>query len=283
MKRNKRRPVFVITALVMIIIIFFRFCNNDSENDKNTSTQKNNTTGTPMIVPNIDTSDFQVTETAATDKNQQYTDHNNLDLIDVDFKPDDISLVDKEYLDNIVIIGDSITKGYSVYGRMKADNVLAVGSVGARNLFTYTYSYQGYSLELLDILERKMPEYIFISLGMNDINILSEDDFTKVYEENIDEILKVTPDSTIIVTAITPITSDNDFTQNEKIDKYNEALRKMAIKIRNKNVYFINSAQYLKNEYNCLISSFSSGDGIHLSEKAYDYMLSYMLTMLEWL
>ncbi len=283
MKRNKWRPFFAIMALVMTITIFFRCCNNDDKNNKNTSTQKTNTTGTPMIVPNMDTSDIQIMETVSTDKNQQYNDHNNLDLIDVDFKPDDISLVDREYLDNIVIIGDSITKGYSVYGRMKADNVLAVGSVGTRNLFTYTYNYQGYSLDLLDILKRKLPEYIFISLGMNDINILSEDEYTEVYENNIDEILKATPDSTIIVTAITPITSDNDFTQNEKIDKYNEALRKMAIKLRDKKVYYINSAQYLKNEYGCLISDFSSGDGIHLSEKAYDYMLSYMLTMLEWL
>jgi hypothetical protein len=45
----------------------------------------------------------------------------------------------------------------------------------------------------------------------------------------------------------------------------------------------VNAAQYLKGDNNSLISELSSGDGIHLAAIAYDYLLTYMLIMLEWI
>ena len=196
---------------------------------------------------------------------------------------DDVSLINEKYIDDVVIIGDSISKGYSVYDKLKEDNVLAVGSIGVRNVLETDFTYQGYNLKITDILERKKPKYIFVSLGMNDINIRTAEQYTSDFRNFISEIRNATPESTVIVTAITPVSRQTTFTKNENIDLYNEALRKLVFDLQDDKVFYVNAARYLKGSDNYLIPAFSSGDGIHLATEAYDLLLTYMLTMLEWI
>ena len=81
----------------------------------------------------------------------------------------------------------------------------------------------------------------------------------------------------------TPVSRQTTFTTNEKIDTYNETLRKMVFEYNSDKIFYVNAARYLKGDDNYLISDFSSGDGIHLAAQAYDYLLTYMLSMLEWI
>lgn len=196
---------------------------------------------------------------------------------------DDVSQINEKYLNDVVIIGDSISKGYSVYEKLKEDNVLAVGSIGVRNVLETDFTYQGYNLKITDILERKKPKYIFVSLGMNDINIRTAEQYKSDYRNFISEIRNATPESTVIVTAITPVSRQTTFTKNENIDLYNETLRKLVFDLQDDKVFYVNAARYLKGSDNYLIPDFSSGDGIHLAAKAYDQLLTYMFTMLEWI
>ncbi|MBQ5988152.1 MAG: SGNH/GDSL hydrolase family protein [Oscillospiraceae bacterium] len=196
---------------------------------------------------------------------------------------DDISLINEKYINDVVIIGDSISKGYSVYGKLKEDNVLAVGSIGVRNVLETDFTFQGYNLKITDILDRRKPKYIFVSLGMNDINIRTAEQYTSDFRNFISEIRNATPESTVIVTAITPVSRQTTFTKNENIDQYNEALRKLVYELQDDKVYYVNAARYLKGSDNYLIPEYSSGDGIHLATEAYDQLLTYMLTMLEWI
>ena len=85
------------------------------------------------------------------------------------------------------------------------------------------------------------------------------------------------------MTAITPVSRQTTFTKNENIDQYNEALRKLVYELQDDKVYYVNAARYLKGSDNYLIPEYSSGDGIHLATEAYDQLLTYMLTMLEWI
>lgn len=247
----------------------------------------------PEVIPEIsdgsyDMPNMEIPENSVILKNErpvmhEYTELSDLNFLETDFAPEDISLVNEKYLNDVVIVGDSISKGYSVYGRLNENSVLAVGSIGIRNVLDTAFPYQGYELELTDILSRKKPKYIFISLGMNDIHMKTEEQFAEDYKNVIAEIKKVTPDSVIIVTAITPVSRQTDFTKNEIIDSYNETLRRMVFDYNSNDIFYANAARYLKDDSNYLITEFSSGDGIHLAASAYDYLLTYMLSMLEWI
>ncbi|MDO5559755.1 MAG: GDSL-type esterase/lipase family protein [Oscillospiraceae bacterium] len=280
MKQVGSGPAAAFILLIAFIAVIVKCCSGSSDKTKDPADNSlaSNDSGADYSfdLPVTSISELSVETTVSTTSEP-------VKYQEVDFVPDDVSLVSSEYLSDIVVVGDSIAKGYGVYGRLPVDNVLAVGSVGARNLFTYTYEYQGFSLDLLDILGRKLPKYIFISVGMNDVNILSDEEYAQVYENNIKSILEKTPESKIFVMAVTPVASITQFTSNDKIDKFNEKLRVMVNNMDNDAVYYINAAQYLKNDYNYLISDFSSGDGIHLAASAYDYLLSYMLTAIDWI
>lgn len=288
MKRKKdiyrRRQL---TALAMLILIFVLLIALMVKCSAGLSDKK------PEVIPEIsdgsyDMPNMEIPENSVILKNErpvmhEYTELSDLNFLETDFAPEDISLVNEKYLNDVVIVGDSISKGYSVYGRLNENSVLAVGSIGIRNVLDTAFPYQGYELELTDILSRKKPKYIFISLGMNDIHMKTEEQFAEDYKNVIAEIKKVTPDSVIIVTAITPVSRQTDFTKNEIIDSYNETLRRMVFDYNSNDIFYANAARYLKDDSNYLITEFSSGDGIHLAASAYDYLLTYMLSMLEWI
>lgn len=283
MDNYKKRRLCALSVLLILGMILVRCCINDGDKKE----KKIEKIGTTVLEPdkpeNSGTTMPFVTEPVTTQEEPVFSEKSELKYQKVEFEPEDISSVNSEYLKDIVIVGDSVSMGYSVYGRLDVNNVLATGSIGARNVMETNFEYQGYSLLLLDILERRKPGYIFMSLGLNDMNLMDEGKYVTLCEENAKKIHEVSPDSKIIFTAITPIAAGNTFADNDKIDRYNEALRKKVYELDSDKIFFVNAAQYLKNEYNCLKSGFSSGDGIHLAAVAYDYLLSYMLLMLEWI
>ncbi len=281
-KKRRLYAVLAVLIIITLLVVLVRCCvvgrDKKGSDDKDSDSK---TTTAILSYPDVlfSQSVTQITNEAG----GKFSDLDKLGLISAKFVPDDISLISPDYLNDIVVVGDSIAKGYSVYGRLSADNVLAVGSIGARNVLETEFAYNGKSMLVTDILKEKKPKYIFISLGMNDLNLLSEEEYTDTYKNNIKKMLEVTPSSKAIAMAITPIAGTADFTQNDKIDTYNEALRKMVYDMKSKSVFYIDAAQYLKNSNNELKPDFSSGDGIHLAGAAYDYLLSYMLTLLDWI
>lgn len=181
------------------------------------------------------------------------------------------------YTDGIVIVGDSIASGYKVYNRLPENQVMAVGSLGARNIHDFKVPLNGVEYAVKDAISILKPEYICMSMGMNDLNIGTKEDFISNYKANIDELRSVSPDSTFIVMAITPIAADSTHSTNYTIDTYNQALSDMVNEIDYVPIYYVNAAQTLKNEWNCLSSTYSGGDGIHLAPTSYDTMLTYLL------
>ncbi len=284
MDRYKLRRICAVLIVVIIFIVILRCCVLKKDKPDNKDNNSPVSSMGPQLYVDNDITKPLVTEVSTVTTEPEFIGIDSLDFQKVEFNPDDISLIDSEYLKDIVIVGDSISMGYSVYGRLDKNNVLAKGSIGARNVMETEFEYQGYSLGLLDILGRRKPTYIFVSLGLNDINLMDEKKYTGLCAENAEKILEVTPDSKIIFTAITPIAAGNTFSENDKIDRYNEALRKKVFELENDKIFFVNAAQYIKTEGgNSLKTGFSSGDGIHLAPTAYDYLLTYMLLMLEWI
>ncbi len=276
MDRYKIRQLCLLGSVLFIILVIAICCSSRPEK-KNEKTAESTTEQTSETTP-------ETTPAAISDTEKiTFTAHDKIKYLDVDFEPMDVAVINRDFLSDMIIVGDSISMGYSVYGRLAADNVIATGSIGHRNLMETDFTFGSSTLKLTDIIKTKRPKYIFLSCGMNDIRMMNEEEYTKKCLENADIIFDACSGCKIILTAITPIASFSNFTDNETIDRYNEALRKAVFDSRKEDLFFLNASRYLKGPDNNLITEFQSGDGIHLSGDAYDYMLSYMITMLEWI
>lgn len=178
---------------------------------------------------------------------------------------------DYAFLGECVFVGDSICSGLAHYEIIPYNNVVAQGNVAARNIFDFTFTVDGAELSLVSALVNAKPKYIVFSMGINDVNITTEEEFAENYRELLQMTEGFVPDAKLIVLSITPIDASSDFTLNENIDRFNSALAKM-IKENEKWTY-VDVSPELKNDLNALKSAYSSGDGIHLSPDAYYAML----------
>ena len=187
------------------------------------------------------------------------------------------------YKNQLVVVGDSIASGFGVYNRLPSDRVLAQGCVAARSLHDYYYTVNGMNLDAIAATGVLQPKYVFMSMGMNDINMTTSQQYVENYTNNINEILAVAPSSEIIVMSITPIAATSSFSTNSAIDSYNAALAAMVQNMSSQGIriHYLDAAAALKDQYNCLSYSYSGGDGIHLAPAAYDILLEKMVCFIE--
>ena len=178
---------------------------------------------------------------------------------------------DYEFLGNCVFVGDSICSGLGHYGIIPMERVIAQGNIAARNIFDFTFTVDGGEQSLLTALVNANPKYVVFSMGINDVNITSEQEFM----DNYREILKMTegflPNARLIILSVTPIDITSTFTTNENIDGFNEVHGKLADE--NDRWFYADVTKELKNSENALKTNYSSGDGIHLAPDAYNAVL----------
>lgn len=166
-----------------------------------------------------------------------------------------------------LFVGDSVCRGFYAYGVAESSSVYAAGSIGARNLLDETVYYYGKEQDYLTVLKSKAPRYIFLSMGMNDLNMSEADDYCENYKKIIDVSLENSSEDTeIFVCAITPIRVD--FCPLERIDEFN-AMLKETVNSYTEKVHFIDFTPPLKDENGQMLEKFDSGDGIHLAPEAY--------------
>ena len=175
-------------------------------------------------------------------------------------------------INDIVIVGDSIALGFGIYDRLPDEHVLAKGSVAARNLSDFTFNYNSSECSVYDIIGSEQFHNVYMSMGINDVNIGDIDYFLNHYTDNINQIKSRIPDCRITILSITPVLAESSFTTNGIIDQYNLALAQLATDTEN--VDFIDISHGLKSSDNALKPEFSGGDGIHLAPSAYDVILS---------
>lgn len=170
------------------------------------------------------------------------------------------------FLSKTVFVGDSICSGLRVYGILPSDNVMAVGNVGARSIFDYKFNAYGTEYALPDALALLKPEYVICSMGMNDVNMTSEEKFCENYDNVLSTIHATLPNAKIYVVSITPISAESTFCSNEKLDRYNQALKSH---LSGTSYGYLDVASIMKNAAGALADENNGGDGIHLSPAAY--------------
>lgn len=197
----------------------------------------------------------------------------------VDAGPDSHGLTAEDYafLHDTVFVGDSICSGLRVYGILPEDNVLAKGCVGARNIFEYTFPCRGNEFGAPYALTVLKPRYIVFSMGMNDVNMTSPEEYCKNYDFLLKTIRSVMPDTVFFVASVTPITADATFSTNQKIDTLNQTIR---AHLSGTSTGFVDVAGGLKIWDGSLNPAYNGGDGVHLAPEAYYVYLNQVCDQL---
>ncbi|MBQ9384412.1 MAG: hypothetical protein IJT87_09250 [Ruminiclostridium sp.] len=176
-----------------------------------------------------------------------------------------------DFISKCVFVGDSICSGLKAYDILPASQVVAQGNVAARNIFDFTFKVNGAELSVLHALVDLKPEYVVFSMGMNDVNMTSQQAYCENYDDLLSQVETFLPDATLIVCAVTPVLETSNFTSNENIDSFNIAIREYLDK--SDKWYFAEISHDLKNSHNGLKSDYNGGDGIHLAPDAYRAIL----------
>lgn len=177
----------------------------------------------------------------------------------------------KALISNCAFVGDSICSGLYVYGVLPQNIVVAVGNVGIRSIDDYTFKVNGGEYNALDALTVIAPKYVIFSMGMNDINITSAETYCENYLDMLKRTHERLPQSKLYVASITPIDAASSFASNDKINRYNAAV-KQAVEDAGYN--YIDIATSLRDSSGGMNSRFSGGDGIHINKSGYYSILT---------
>jgi lysophospholipase L1-like esterase len=186
------------------------------------------------------------------------------------------------FLEEAVFLGDSITAHMSKRANI-TENQLWVTKERYLNLdsrITYAKIVAPDSKKeerIADVAKRLHPRYLIITLGIDYgvyyyRNELST--FAKYYEKLLDALSEASPDTTLILQSIFPVTKACKNLTNQMIDRANAVIAQIANK---RELVYLDTQRVLRDEEGYLREEFcNSEDGIHLSEKAYAEILSFI-------
>lgn len=186
------------------------------------------------------------------------------------------------YAEKIIIVGDSIAYGFNAYGYISDAQNLAQGSVAIRNIHDFSFTYDGCEMDILDALKEAQPTYIYMSMGMNDVNMTTAKEYGDAYKEAILSIQKICPDSNLIIAGITPIAADSDFTDNAEIRNFNRELEQVVKEFDSPNIVYFDAYSVIADpETEYMRPECSGGDGIHLSGQSYEDLLNAVYEVMD--
>ncbi len=186
---------------------------------------------------------------------------------------------DLSKLDNCAFIGNSRVIALKNYGLAK--NVYAVVGLNVDTIFTKSVA--GSNIPVIDELNGKSFEKIFIMLGDNECGWPNKDVFIQKYAKVIDAVKARVPDAEIYLQSVLPVSKEASETNqfgctNENINAMNLKIRQLAA---DKGVQYIEPASALKNTDGVLPTDAAS-DGIHLNKKYCKIWLTFLIEHIEW-
>lgn len=182
------------------------------------------------------------------------------------------------YLNNCVFLGDSRTVAMVNFACINDDDALAQIGIShmaySKNTFTNN---AGKQYTLKSYLASHQKPVIYISLGVNGMNGISEEDYEKSYSNLVDYCIEAAPNSDIVLMSIWPVDDNGPYkssVQNEWISKYNDFLYEMA---KEKQIHFLNINEILTSDSGQIKTEYDAGDGLHYNKKAYDAIMKYIV------
>lgn len=261
-----------LTAAVMALVfaVSFAACSNGGREEITVGT---NTTAYSFV----DTTTTEPTTVSTTTTVPTTTTTEETTVTTVPFVPSGTREYNLDYLTQCAFVGDSVCMGLRVYGGFLSEReVFAQGSVGARNIHTFTFTVDGEEIDIVSCIEQKQPQEVFLWMGLNDINMTTKNMFADNLTKLADDVLSVSPDTKINIIGMTPTTTWHTWGANDRIADYNENTRLLC---EEKGYTYIDAWQAVAPDLEALPDECQSGDGLHLSPLAYQLVLGYICEM----
>lgn len=165
----------------------------------------------------------------------------------------------KEKFSTAVVIGDSVTQGFSEFGVLNASSVIS-------RIGLHLYETE----DLIAQAKEISPGTVFLALGRNDLASTEGDanEFTDQYTEVLDQIVEELPDANIFVNSIFPVQDKalEDDPYLKDIEQYNEALRELC---DSRGIGFIDNTELAEDQY-------FEEDGQHFTADFYPVWAEHM-------
>lgn len=253
-------------ALSFIASISIVGCSSDNNSKKETTTKATEiTTKETTTEP---TTEAPTEETTTENKINKDTPLDSLDDETI-----------KEFYENAVFIGDSRVEGLFLYTDLCEYSTFysKVGLNVSKALEEPYVKLDNKEVTLLEAMNTKEFDKVFIMLGFNELGWPNYDVFLDKYSTLIEEIKKIQPHAKIYLQSIIHVTEGHsakvDYENNPRVNLYNKNIKKLA---DNKTVFYINLNPCFDNE-NKALKEDSTTDGIHLKPSYYDTWMRYLI------
>ena len=181
---------------------------------------------------------------------------------------------DYSYFDNCAFVGNSRVLDCKNYGLV--DNVYAVVGLNVDTVFTKSVS--GSNVPVIDELNGKHFDKIYLMFGDNECGWPNTDEFIRRYAKVVDAVHERVPEAEIYLQSILPISKkasdENNYgCNNTTINNLNKKIEKLAA---DKGVHYIAPAEAMRGSDGALPPEAAS-DGIHLKKKYCEIWLNYLI------
>ena len=190
------------------------------------------------------------------------------------------------YIDSIIFLGDSTTYGMSAYGVLTGgketkqvwtpqNGTLTLDQAVKKKI---VFPNTGLEITPAEAAEQALPEYLVITLGVNGISFMNEEQFITEYTKLVKSIQTASPNTRIILQSIFPVGSNYknlNAINNEAITRANTWVLKVA---ENCGVKYLDTISVLLDSDGWLYSNYQNGDGMHFNAEGYKAVLNYIRT-----
>ncbi|MCQ2490945.1 MAG: GDSL-type esterase/lipase family protein [Ruminococcus sp.] len=186
------------------------------------------------------------------------------------------------YQEHLAILGDSIAYGFNAYGYIPYEHNIAKESMALWNMGNYTFDVGGGAMGAVDAAKYTDSPLIYISIGMNDIFTYSPEGFADTLCSIAQQLVDAIPDTTVVIGSISPVSVNNYYTTNDRIDSFNSAVEAAVDNYGSSQILFFDANAVLKDpNTGALAANVSGADGLHLTGSSYSYLLNAMFNMLD--
>lgn len=206
----------------------------------------------------------------------------NLDNFFTDVQLKETKVVSDEYVNETIFAGDSTALYYVMNKVITGKQLWHKEGVSLETIFTQNIyvNHIDSKKTLINVVKEKQPKRILLSLGTNSVATMEIDYFIQKYEELLNNLKEVSPNTDIIVQSIFPVAKSlddaNKALNNDKINKMNYKLLELCSKLQ---IPFLNTAEVLKDENGTLKNGYYRSSnkevGVHLSETGNKVAMEY--------
>ncbi len=196
-------------------------------------------------------------------------DPDNNEKLTEQFTPSQIT-----FINSCAFIGDSTCSSLRLYGFIESRNCYGLMGGAARNIYDFTFEVDGEELGPIDALKKNGAQNLVFLMGINDVNLVSPEQYEDYYEKILKDAEQKCPYARIYILSVSPISAESNFCYNSEIDALNDRLRRLAD--RRSTRLYIDTSTYLKNGGEGMDPVYATEDGIHMMPEAYYTILTQL-------